>query len=307
MEQKLIAIKNSFEQNGIAFVQDASMAEETSFRTGGAADLMVTANDEDELCRILKIVSEEDCPFMLLGNGTNILVRDGGYRGVMIKLGEGFRSIERRGDKLVCGAAVLLSAAARAAAEEGLGGMEFASGIPGSIGGAAFMNAGAYDGQMSDIIEEVRLISPDGKGRTSIPVADMEAGYRTSRMQRTGEIVIGLSLGLTPADPAGIKKAMADFTARRNAKQPVNLPSAGSFFKRPEGYFAGKLIQDAGLKGLSVGGAMVSELHAGFIVNTGAATATDIEQLMEIVQATVMKTSGVMLEPEVRIIGERAE
>lgn len=287
-----------------ALIQDAPMAEHTSFRAGGKADLLVTAEDEEQLRHALQVLTTEDCPHMLLGNGTNVLVKDGGYRGVILHLGEGFRTIRREGDSLICGGAALLSAIARKAQQEGLGGFAFASGIPGSMGGAVFMNAGAYGGEMADILETVRVISPDGGEVKTMDVRELDLGYRHSRLQETGDVVTEARIALHPQDPEEILREMSELTAKRNAKQPVTYPSAGSFFKRPEGYFAGKLIQDAGLKGLQIGGAQVSSLHSGFIINTGNATATDILRLKEVVQARVYEKFQVKLEPEVRIIGE---
>ena len=280
------------------------MSRFTSFRAGGCADLLVTTEDESDLCAVLKVLAEEDHPHMILGRGTNVLVRDGGYRGVMVRLGEGFQSIEKTGDTLVCGGGALLSAVAKKACDEGLCGFEFASGIPGSIGGAVFMNAGAYDGEMAQVLRSVRLVSADGAAVEETDPKALELGYRTSRIQKTGQIVSGAVIGLSEGDQEESREKMSELMSRRNAKQPVNLPSAGSFFKRPEGYYAGKLIEEAGLGGLTVGGAQVSELHKGFIVNRGEATAADILQLMDIVKATVLEKSGVMLEPEVRIVGE---
>lgn len=292
------------EAGSLTVMADAPMAEYTSFRAGGCVDVLVTVEDEAALKRTLWILTEESCPHMILGNGSNVLVRDGGFRGVMVRCGKGFQKIRREGNDLVCGSAALLSAAARAAQAEGLGGIAFASGIPGSIGGAVFMNAGAYGGEMKDVLKNVRTVSADGLQERVLTNEELELGYRCSKLQRTGDVVTEVRLMLKIGDPEKIRAEMAELTARRNEKQPVNLPSAGSFFKRPEGYFAGKLIQDAGLKGLCVGDAQVSELHSGFIVNRGKATATEILQLMEIVQASVLEQFGVLLEPEVRIVGE---
>ena len=300
------AIKDKIKKSVPAIVmeEDASMSRLTSFRAGGSADLLVTAEDEKQLCAVLNVLAEEDYPHMILGRGTNILVRDGGYRGAMVRLGEGFQKIEREGDRLVCGAAALLSAVARKACEESLRGFEFASGIPGSIGGAVFMNAGAYGGEMADVLQRVRLIEADGSDAYDVDPDELSLGYRTSSIQTGGQIVSSAVIRLEPGDHDKIRNEMSELMARRNAKQPVNLPSAGSFFKRPEGHYAGKLIEDSGLGGLTVGGAQVSQLHKGFIVNTGDATAGDITGLMNIVQATVFDKFGVMLEPEVRIVGE---
>lgn len=287
-----------------AVKRDVSMAKHTSFRAGGAADLMVLPGGEEQLRKILAFLAGEDVPHMILGNGSNILVRDGGYRGVIVRMGEAFNYIRVEEDRLICGSGASLAMAAKAAAQSGLTGLEFASGIPGSIGGAVFMNAGAYGGETKDVLVCAGILSRDGAAFAEAGAEELDMGYRHSRLHETGEIVTEATFRLAPGDPKEIWNTMADLTARRNEKQPVTYPSAGSFFKRPEGYFAGKLIQDAGLKGLSVGGAQVSQLHSGFIINTGDATATDILQLMQIVQARVQERFGVHLEPEVRIIGE---
>ena len=282
--------------------ENADMSRHTSFKAGGCADILVCPSDEEQLQKVLAVLA--DVPHMVLGNGSNVLVRDGGYRGVIVKIGEDFSYIRREGCKLICGAGTLMSAVARKAASEGLKGFEFASGIPGSIGGAAFMNAGAYGGETKDILEEVRVISADGSRQFVMNAEDLQMGYRHTVLHETGDVVTEVVLKLEEGDEEEIRNEMAELMKKRNSKQPVQYPSAGSFFKRPEGYFAGKLIQDAGCKGLSVGDAEVSTLHSGFIINKGNATATDITQLKELVQARVMDKFGVMLEPEVRIIGE---
>lgn len=285
-------------------IENVPMAEHTSFKAGGNADMMVIPQNVDELKYVLQTLADSDYPYMILGNGSNILVKDGGYRGVMVKMGSGFDYVNVDGCRVECGAASLLSVAAKAAANAGLTGFEFASGIPGSIGGAVFMNAGAYDGEMKFVLEKARIISKDGKEDKYMTAEELDMGYRHTVLHESGEIVVEAVLKLEEGNIDEIKAKIADLTAKRNSKQPVAFPSAGSFFKRPTGYFAGKLVQDAGLKGLTVGGAQVSELHSGFVINIGGATATDILQLMEIVQQTVMDKFGVMLEPEVRIIGE---
>lgn len=285
-------------------IADCDMGKYTSFRTGGKADLLILPDNEEELMFALQKCAGSGIEYMVMGNGSNILVRDGGYRGVMIKLGEAFAKTHVDGEQVFVGSGALMSSVARVTLDAGLTGFEFASGIPGSMGGAAFMNAGAYDGEMKDIIKEVTVIAKDGSGKKHLSCEDMQFGYRHSVLYETGGVVLSVVLGLKKGEADEISGKMKELMRRRNEKQPVNLPSAGSFFKRPKGYFAGKLIQDAGLKGLLVGGAQVSELHSGFVVNTGKATATDIVKLMEIVQATVFDKFGVKLEPEVRIIGE---
>ena len=240
---------------------------------------------------------------MVMGNGSNILVKDSGYKGVIVKLGDAFNSIDIDGTVLTAGCGTLMSQVAKAALDESLTGFEFASGIPGSLGGAVFMNAGAYGGEMVHIIKEAKLVSKDGSREYTMNCDELELSYRHSILHETGDIVVSVTLQLEEGNKDEINATMKELTAKRNEKQPVHLPSAGSFFKRPEGYFAGKLVQDAGMKGFSVGAAQVSPLHSGFVVNNGGATATEILQLMEIVQAAVMEQFGVKLEPEVRIIG----
>ena len=280
------------------------MAQYTSFKAGGNADMLVMPQSIDQLKDVLQVLSGHDYPYMILGNGSNILVKDSGYRGIMVKLGSAFDDVKVEGSRVICGAGALLSVAAKTAAAAGLTGLEFASGIPGSIGGAIFMNAGAYDGEMKFVLEKARVISRDGGEDRYMTPDELDMGYRHTVLHESGDIAVEAVFKLEEGDVDEIKAKIADLTQRRNSKQPVNFPSAGSFFKRPTGYFAGKLVQDAGLKGLTVGGAQVSELHSGFVINIGGATATDILQLMEIVQQTVMDKFGVMLEPEVRIIGE---
>jgi UDP-N-acetylmuramate dehydrogenase len=283
-------------------IEKADMAQHTSFKAGGCADVLVCPSDAEQLQQVLAVLS--DVPHMVLGNGSNVLVRDGGYRGVIVKIGEPFNYIRREGNKLICGAGTLMSAVAKKAAAEGLSGFEFASGIPGSIGGAVFMNAGAYDGETKDILEEAHVIKADGSGEAVMTAEDLQMGYRHTLLHETGDVVTEVVLKLEEGDEAEIRERMSELTKKRNSKQPVQYPSAGSFFKRPEGYFAGKLIQDAGLAGFSVGGAQVSSKHCGFVINTGDATAKDISILIGFVQDKVRDTFGVELEPEVILLGE---
>lgn len=282
---------------------DADMAEYTSFRAGGKAAVLVQPGSTEELREILRLLSTEDVPYFVLGNGTNVLFKDSGYDGVVVRIGKAFEGVNIEGDVLRCGSGTLLSVVAREALAAGLTGFEFASGIPGSVGGAVFMNAGAYGGELKDVLVSARVISADGSEDRIIPAGDLDLGYRHSILQETGDIVVEAEIRLSEGDKVKIKETMAELTLKRNQKQPVQYPSAGSTFKRPEGHFAGKLIQDAGLKGLTVGGAQVSELHSGFIINKGGATASDILELMDIVRAKVLNDFDVELEPEVRIIG----
>ena len=303
MDKIIEQLKEILEPDQI--IENADMSRHTSFKAGGCADLLVCPSDAEQLQKVLQILV--DTPHMVLGNGSNVLVRDGGFRGVIVKIGDGFSEIRREGNKLICGAGTLMSSVAKRAASEGLSGFEFASGIPGSIGGAVFMNAGAYGGETKDILEEAHVIAADGSKAFTMTAEELQMGYRHTVLHETGDVVTEVVLKLEEGDEAAIREEMSELTKKRNEKQPVQYPSAGSFFKRPEGYFAGKLIQDAGCKGLSVGGAEVSTLHSGFIINKGGATATDITQLKELVQARVLDKFGVMLEPEVRIIGEEPE
>ena len=284
--------------------EDVSMDKYTSFRAGGSADIFIEPDDIQALKDVLLILKEHEYPHMILGNGTNILVKDGGYRGAVIKIGKAFGNVNIDGETMTCGTGCLLSSAAKAAAENSLEGFEFASGIPGSVGGAVFMNAGAYGGEISDMLQNVRRVSNDGRKDFRMDTEMMDMGYRHSVLHDTGDIAVEAVFRLRKGNKEEIYDKMTELNARRTAKQPVNYQSSGSFFKRQAGYFAGKLIQDEGIKGLSVGGAQVSELHSGFIINRGGAAASDIIQLMEIVQSRVFDEFGVKLEPEVRIIGE---
>ena len=280
------------------------MSKYTSFRAGGKAAALVEVENKEQLKAVLRFADEENIPHLLIGNGSNTLFKDSGYQGLVIKLGDYFNYLAEESDtRLRIGASMLLSTAAKMALEESLTGMEFASGIPGSIGGAIFMNAGAYGGEMKDIVASVHAVSPDGRDEKDFTNEEMQFGYRSSILQQNGWIATDVTFNLTTGNKEEIAAQMKDLNARRNAKQPVNYPSAGSTFKRPEGYFAGKLIEDAGLKGLTVGGAQVSTLHSGFVINKGGASASDILQLIALVQNTVYDKFGVMLEPEVRIIG----
>jgi len=280
------------------------MSQYTSFKAGGKADALIIPGDLNELREALVKLSKSGAGYMVMGNGSNILVSDSGYSGTIVKIGEPFSHITIDGEELTAGGGTLMSSVAKAAMEAGLAGFEFASGIPGSIGGAVFMNAGAYENEMKNIIKYVNMISKDGSREFTMSADEMKFAYRYSILHDTGDIVTSVTLKLDKGSTGEIKEKTRELMELRNKKQPVSLPSAGSFFKRPPGNFAGKLIQDAGLKGLSVGGAKVSELHAGFIVNDKNATATDIIDLMHLVQHTVYDKFGVNLEPEVRIIGD---
>ncbi len=283
-------------------LENEPMSRHTTFRVGGPADVLFLPESEEQLLQALSIAREAGVPCFVIGNGSNLVVKDGGIRGLVIALGEGMAAIARAGETLTAWAGVSLARVSAYAQASGLSGLEFASGIPGTLGGGCAMNAGAYGGQLSDVLVDVRVLL-DGEVRT-LTVEEMQMGYRTSLPLRRGGIVISARFALTPDDPEAIAARMRELNARRRDKQPLNYPSAGSTFKRPEGYFAGALIEQAGLKGKRVGGAQVSEKHAGFIVNTGGATAADILTLIGTVQDEVADRFGVRLETEVRILGE---
>ena len=278
------------------------MSAHTTFRVGGPADIMVWPKGE-ALAEVIRICKEQEVPYYIVGNGSNLLVGDGGIRGLVIVIGKGQDDILVDGEYVVAGAGALLSKTANVAAEHGLGGMEFAAGIPGTIGGAVVMNAGAYGGEMKDIIERVTVVDKSGNEK-ELTLEELELGYRTSCIPKNGYVVEKAVLRLAAADKAAIKARMDELKEMRVSKQPLEYASAGSTFKRPGGYFAGKLIMDAGLRGYQVGGAQVSEKHCGFVINRGGATAADICKLMADVNAEVEKQFGVTLEPEVKRIGE---
>ena len=281
---------------------EESMSRHTTFRTGGPADILVTPKAE-QISEILALCKEKQIPWTVIGNGSNLLVGDGGIRGVVLEIGKQMSEISIEGTKITAGAGAMLSAIASKAAAQELTGLEFASGIPGTIGGACVMNAGAYGGEMKDVLESVTVLTGEGKiielGRN-----ELELGYRTSVIAKKGYIVLGAVLKLERGDGEKIKTYMDELKEKRVTKQPLEYPSAGSTFKRPEGYFAGKLIEDAGLRGFQVGGAQVSEKHCGFVINRDHATAADIMELMRQVQIRVKENSGVDLEPEVKRLGD---
>ena len=305
----------------IEIEENADMAQHTSFKAGGCAAALVTVRSVVALKAVLRIMAKLEVPHIFLGNGSNMLFRDEGYDGAVIKMadfgklylqpeesftGEIFPGLSaeesRAEDTVMCEAGIYMSTLAKQLMNAGLSGFEFASGIPGSLGGGLFMNAGAYGGELKDIVKGVLAVSPDGSCTRVFTNEEMQFAYRHSILQENGYIAVAASLKLAKDEPAKIAERMRELAQKRNSKQPVQYPSAGSTFKRPEGYFAGKLIEDAGLKGVSVGGAQVSTLHSGFVINRGGATATDILQLMALIQNTVYDKFGVKLEPEVRII-----
>lgn len=279
------------------------MSKHTTFRIGGPADFYLCPHSTKEVQQTIQICKEENLPYFILGNGSNLLVSDKGYRGAIIRLWKNFSDISVKDCCITAKAGALLSKVAAEALEEGLTGMEFASGIPGTIGGAVFMNAGAYGGEMKDIIKEVKVLDEQGQVRV-LSNEEMKLGYRTSIVKEKGYTVLSAVLQLKKGDVSVIRETMEDLKNRRTSKQPLDMPSAGSTFKRPEGYFAGKLIMDSGLRGFSVGGAQVSEKHCGFVVNKGGATAEDVTALIREVQRRVKEKFGVELETEVRFLGE---
>lgn len=291
--------------------QNEPMKFHTTFRVGGTAQFFVTPHTDAQIAALIKLLRETQTPYLVMGNGSNLLVRDGGIRGVVIALGDDFSGITLRpADEegtviLTAQAGVKLGVVGNTAARRDLTGFEFACGIPGSVGGAIRMNAGAYGGEMSQIVTSAKLLFPDGTMR-ELSTEELQFSYRTSFVDQNDCIVLSASYRLRAGDPEQIHEKMADLAARRRDKQPLEFPSAGSTFKRPKGYFAGKLIMDAGLKGFKIGGAAVSEKHAGFVINKGRATAADVEAVIGHVQDKVFEEFGVRLEPEVKIVGEKA-
>ncbi len=279
------------------------MNRHTSFRTGGEAAAFIQVENKEQLKKVLYYLQKTETDYFVLGNGTNLLVSDRGYDGVIIQIGSKMSDIQVEGNRLYVQAGALLSQAAKRAWEAGLTGMEFASGIPGSVGGGIVMNAGAYDGEMERIVERVAVLNEDGE-LMELDHDTMEFGYRSSIIKNRPFIVVEAVLKLEPGDKAAIKAKMDDFAVRRREKQPLEFPSAGSTFKRPEGNFAGKLIMDSGLRGYRIGGAQVSEKHCGFVINTGNATSEDISELMTEIQERVKEKFGVRLEPEVVRLGD---
>lgn len=282
---------------------DEPMKQHTTFRVGGNADYFVIPQSAEEVKNIVALCKEADMPYYILGNGSNLLVGDKGYRGVIIQIYKEMNHIRIDGDKVIAQAGALLSRVGTATLEAELTGFEFAAGIPGTVGGAVVMNAGAYGGEMKDIIASATVLTQDGDIIT-INKEDLELGYRTSVIAKKGYVVLEAEYQLQKGDKEAIRARMDELKVQRVTKQPLEYPSAGSTFKRPEGYFAGKLIQDAGLRGFQVGGAEVSEKHCGFVINKDQATAADIQELMRQVSDKVMQEFGVKLEPEVKTLGE---
>lgn len=294
-------IENIIPKERIFF--EEPMSRHTTFRVGGAAECMILIEQEEELLKLIPYLNQIEEDYFILGNGSNLLVGDKGYRGVIIKLGEGMDRITVDGERILVQAGALLSKTAAVARDAELSGMEFAAGIPGSIGGGIVMNAGAYDGEMKQITESVKVMDKEG----NILVLDndtMEFGYRTSIIKNRPFIVLEVVLRMRAGKKDEIQAKMNELMAKRQSRQPLNYPSAGSTFKRPEGYFAGKLIMDAGMRGYRIGDAQVSEKHCGFIVNIGNASAADVREVIEEVQEKVKERFHVRLEPEIIFLGD---
>lgn len=278
------------------------MGGHTSFQVGGKADLFVQPKTKEEIRDAIRLARQEQIPFFIMGNGSNLLISDEGYRGMILQIGKNFQNIVTKGDCLFIEAGALLSRVAREALAHDLAGFEFAAGIPGSFGGAVAMNAGAYGGEIKDVLVSAEVLTPEGEFLT-LTAGELDLSYRHSCIFEKGYIVLSAVIRLTKGDPEEIRSRIKELAQARKDKQPLEYPSAGSTFKRPEGYFAGKLIEDAGLKGYTVGGAQVSEKHSGFVINKSGATAEEILFLIKQVQKKVKEQFGVTMEPEVRFVG----
>lgn len=302
-------MKESFEKKLFEIIDkekvllNEPMSKHTTFRIGGPADYFVVPTEAEEVKNVILLCEETDMPYYVIGNGSNLLVADKGFRGVILQIYKAMNQVKTEGNIITAQAGASLAQIAMEALGNELAGFEFAAGIPGTLGGAVRMNAGAYGREIKDIL--VKAIVLTNKGEViELSNKEMEFGYRTSVVERTGYTVLAAELKLHPGCREEIKAVMNDLREKRVSKQPLEFPSAGSTFKRPEGHFAGKLIQDAGLKGFQIGGAKVSEKHSGFVINTGNATAADVIELMRQVNEKVTAGFGVSLEPEVRRIGE---
>ncbi len=311
VSEMLMLLRNAVGSESVC--EQESMKKHTTFRIGGPADLFAAPKTAEEICRIVQICRGQGYPFYVIGNGSNILAPDAGYRGLVLQLYKNFSRVsvskesedepDEMGTRYIITAqsGAMLSVIAKRALEAGLTGFEFASGIPGTLGGAVVMNAGAYGGEMKQVLLSATVLTREGD-ILEIPASDLDLGYRKSAVLPNGWIVLEAKLVLEKGDPDAVRRRMDELKEHRVRKQPLDLPSAGSTFKRPEGYFAGKLIMDAGLRGYTVGGAQVSEKHCGFVVNRGGATAADVLQLIADVTERVKTQSGVTLEPEIRIL-----
>ena len=285
-----------------AILVNEPMSKHTTFRIGGNADVFVSP-EVSQVSDLIALAKEYEVPVTVIGNGSNLLVGDKGIRGLVLSFGKEAEAIHLEGNRMTVAAGTILAKAAAEAAKNSLAGLEFAAGIPGSLGGAIVMNAGAYGGEMKDVVISAKVLTPKGEIK-ELSNEELELSYRHSCIPEKDYIVLEATLELEPGEESAIREKMADFKNRRVEKQPLEYPSAGSTFKRPEGYFAGKLIQDANLRGYQVGGAQVSEKHCGFVINKGNATAADVLQLIQDVKRIVYDTFQVELEPEVKMIGE---
>lgn len=297
------AVERCAAERGCEVQREVPLKSYTSFRIGGPAALLITPPDAVAAAEVLAACTQRGVPVTVIGNGSNLLISDAGIPGVVLRIGGADTPPVREGDRIRCTAALPLKALCRFAREQGLAGLEPLYGIPGTVGGAVFMNAGAYGGSVSDTLVAVTVTDRTGKVR-SCAAAELTLGYRYSKLMETGEVVLAAEFALRPDSSAAIGARMEELMARRREKQPLEYPSAGSFFKRPEGHFAGALIEACGLKGARVGDAQVSEKHAGFIVNRGTASCCEVKELMRQVQETVLRQHGVQLVPEVRFLGE---
>ena len=282
---------------------DEPMKKHTTFKIGGPVDIFISPSNKEQIKYALKICRENEIPFYLMGNGSNLLVRDKGFRGVIIQIFKNMSKVEITEDKVWAEAGILLSSLANKIKDNSLTGFEFAAGIPGTLGGAVYMNAGAYDGEIKQVLENAELLDENGN-EIVLSNEELELGYRTSILQRNNYILLSARLKLKKGNKKEIEEKMNYLAQQRADKQPINMPSAGSTFKRPPGYYAGKLIMDSGLRGYCIGGAEVSQKHCGFIINKDNATAKDVIDLIEFVQGTVYDKYCVKMEPEIKIIGE---
>ena len=282
---------------------DEPMSKHTSFKIGGAASILANVVSHDEISHIINTARAKDVPYYIVGNGSNLLVSDKGIKGIVIKIADNLTDVKIEGNRVTASAGILLSKLAHTISEQELTGFEFASGIPGTLGGAICMNAGAYDGEMKNCVTAVKVLAEDGK-IYKYTNEEMDFGYRKSRVQKDNLIVLEVEMEFEKGSKDEILSYTKNLNQRRSDRQPLHLPNAGSTFKRPVGHFAGKLIDDAGLRGVRVGGAQVSEKHCGFVVNAGEATAKDVMELMSVVKKVVKDKYDVLLEPEVRMVGD---
>lgn len=300
--ENILKLKNIAEKAGCAVRLNEPMSSHTTFRVGGCCDIMIFPNSFETLSRAVNAAKELDICYYILGNGSNVLFSDDGFRGAVIVLGADFSKITVCGNVITAFAGAMLCRVGRTALENSLAGMEFSYGIPGTVGGAVYMNAGAYGGEIKDIVKSVTCLNSDGKIVT-YGCDELDFGYRRSRFSSSGEIILSADFALSPGDSSLIKAKMDELMERRRSRQPLEYPSAGSTFKRPEGSYAGMLIEQSGLKGYRVGDAQISEKHANFVINLGNATASDIMKLIEEVKKTVLEKTGYRLECEIRVVG----